>query len=205
VAGAQTTCPPPDLQPLQQPPEIDAQGGVLSTTFVVKMQEHPCVPVFDGTKWTTQPMTLRTYFYPSAPGSSQLTWSTPGAMLRVRRATTPTSGDGDALKILLVNQLPAPSIPDSQCDAACPSGSNCCPAPGQPCPSTCNKGCPQETFPECFHGDNTTNLHFHRPLLGLAEGHGLVDAARVELLAIDVEGVRLDAGHPRHAEEDAGC
>jgi hypothetical protein len=52
VAGAQTTCPPPDLQPLQQPPEIDARGGVLSTTFVVKMQEHPCVPVFDGTKWT---------------------------------------------------------------------------------------------------------------------------------------------------------
>jgi hypothetical protein len=149
VAGAQTTCPPPDLQPLQQPPEIDAQGGVLSTTFVVKMQEHPCVPVFDGTKWTTQPMTLRTYFYPSAPGSSRLTWSTPGATLRVRRATTPTSGDGDALKILLVNQLPVPSIPDSQCDAACPSGSNCCPPPGQPCPSTCAKGCPQETFPEC--------------------------------------------------------
>lgn len=161
VAGAQTTCPPPDLQPLQQPPEIDAQGGVLSTTFVVKMQEHPCVPVFDGTKWTAQPMALRTYFYPSAPGSSQLTWSTPGATLRVRRATTPTSSDGDALKILLVNQLPVPSIPDSQCDAACPSGSNCCPPPGQPCPSTCTKGCPQETFPECFHSDNTTNLHFH--------------------------------------------
>jgi hypothetical protein len=78
VAGAQTTCPPPDLQPLQQPPEIHAQGGVLSTTFVVKMQGHPCVPVFDGTKWTTQPMMLRTYFYPSAPGSSQLTGSTPG-------------------------------------------------------------------------------------------------------------------------------
>ncbi|MGH8584840.1 MAG: multicopper oxidase domain-containing protein [Gammaproteobacteria bacterium] len=118
-------------------------------------------PVFDGTTWTTQPMTLRTYFYPSAPGSSQLTWSTPGATLRVRRATTPTSGDGDALKILLVNQLPAPLIPDSQCDAACPSGSNCCPPPGQPCPSTCTKGCPQETFPACFHGNNTTNLHFH--------------------------------------------
>ncbi|MDQ3775029.1 MAG: hypothetical protein M3461_12050 [Pseudomonadota bacterium] len=66
VAGAQANCPPPDLQSLQQPPEIDAQGGVLSTTFVVKMQEHPCVPVFDGTKWTTQPMTLRTYFYPAA-------------------------------------------------------------------------------------------------------------------------------------------
>ncbi|MGH8565183.1 MAG: multicopper oxidase family protein [Gammaproteobacteria bacterium] len=160
VAAAQTTCPPPELQRLQQPPEIDAQGGMLSTTFVVKMQEHPCVPVFNGTKWITQPMTLRTYFYPPA-GSSQLTWSTPGATLRVRRATTPTSGDGDSLKILLVNQLPVPSIPDSQCDAACPSGSNCCPPPGQPCPSTCTKGCPQETFPECFHGDNTTNLHFH--------------------------------------------
>jgi len=51
VAGAQTSCPRPDRQPLQQPPEIDAQGGVVSTTFVVKMQEHPCVPVFDGTNW----------------------------------------------------------------------------------------------------------------------------------------------------------
>jgi hypothetical protein len=50
VAGAQATCPPPDLQALQQPPEIEAQGGVLSTTFVVKLQEYPCVPVFDGTK-----------------------------------------------------------------------------------------------------------------------------------------------------------
>lgn len=159
-ASAQT-CPPPELQPLQQPPEIDAQGGVLSTTFVVKMQQHPCVPVFDGTNWTTQAMNLRTYFHPQSPGSSQLVWSTPGPTLRVRRATTPTSKDGDALKILLVNQLPLPSIPDSQCDPACPQGSTCCPPPGQPCPSTCTKGCPQETFPECFHGNNTTNLHFH--------------------------------------------
>lgn len=160
AAGAQT-CPQPDLRPLQQPPEIDATKGVLSTTFVVKMQEHPCVPFFDGTNWTTQAMNLRTYFFPQSPGSSQLVWSTPGPTLRVRRATTPTSGDGDALKILLVNQLPLPTIPDSQCDSACPAGSNCCPAPGQPCPATCTKGCPQETYPECFHGNNTTNLHFH--------------------------------------------
>lgn len=68
----------------------------------------------DGTKWTTQPMTLRTLLLSFRRPQQQLTWSTPGATLRVRRATTPTSGDGDALKILLVNQLPAPSIPDSQ-------------------------------------------------------------------------------------------
>lgn len=156
------SCPPPELQPLQQPPEITAQKGVLSTTFVVQMQEHPCVPVFDGTNWSTQAMTLRTYFYPSTPDSSNLTWSTPGPTLRVRRAMSQASGDGDALKILLVNKLPVPSIPDSQCVPACnSSNAACCPPAGQPCPSTCTRGCPQDTWPECFHGEDTTNLHFH--------------------------------------------
>lgn len=160
LARAQT-CPPPELEPLQQPPEIDAQGGAINTTFVVQMQEHPCVPVFDGSNWAMQSLTLRTYFYPSSPGSSQLTWSTPGPTLRLRRATSQGSGDGDALNILLVNKLPVASIPDNQCDAACPSGSVCCPPAGQPCPASCTTGCPQDVWPECFHGDNTTNLHFH--------------------------------------------
>ncbi len=162
AALAQTTCPPPELQPLQQPPEIDAQSGVLSTTFVVRMQEHPCIPVFDGTDWTTQAMTLRTYFHPTTPGSKELTWSTPGPTLRVRRATTPTTKDGDALKILLVNQLPVSSVPDDQCVPACPGGNTaCCPPAGQQCPASCTNGCPQQVWPECFHGEDTTNLHFH--------------------------------------------
>ena len=92
-------------------------------------------------QWTTQPMTLRTYFYPSAPGSSQLTWSTPGATLRVRRATTPTSGDGDELKDPARHAAPGAVDPGQPVRRDVPSGSNACPPPGQPCPSTCTKGC----------------------------------------------------------------
>ncbi len=162
-ASAQTpkACGPPDLQPLQQPPELTAGGGVLSTTLVVQMKENPCVPVFNGTTWTQQPMTLRTYGFTPKPGASPV-FGTPGPTFRVRRATTATSGDGDALKILLVNQLPVPTAPNDQCTSACSSGNpQCCPAPGQPCPSTCANGCAQDIFPACFHGDNNTNLHFH--------------------------------------------
>ncbi len=158
------TCGPPDLQPLKQPAELTAVGGVLSTTLVAQMRANPCVPVFNSTTntWTQVPMTLRTYGFPTTPGSSQLTFATPGPTFRVRRATTSTSGDGDALRILLVNQLPVLPGPNDQCDPACSSSNpQCCPAPGQPCPSTCANGCPQETFPECFHGANNTNLHFH--------------------------------------------
>jgi FtsP/CotA-like multicopper oxidase with cupredoxin domain len=163
-AAAQTpsSCPSEVvLQPLQQPPELEASDGALSTTFTVKMETHPCVPFFDNStnQWTWQAMDLRTYFIPTAPDAEPVP-STPGPTLRVRRAAGSTPGD--SLSILLVNDLPAPTTPTDQCNPACPAGdTTCCPPPGQPCPSSCTKGCPQETFPECFHGDNVTNLHFH--------------------------------------------
>lgn len=156
-----TSCPPPQMQNLEEPAELVAGADhVLSTTLVVQLKENPCVPVFDGTQWTMQPMTLRTYGFPAKAGSSELTFATPGPTFRVRRAagTTP----GDALRILLFNQMPVSDKPSDQCNPDCAAGnSQCCPPPGQPCPSTCTKGCPVDTFPACFHGDNNTNLHFH--------------------------------------------
>lgn len=164
-ALAQTVCGPAQLQPLRQPDVLTPDARhVLSTTLVVQMRENPCVPVFDkaSNNFVMTPMKLRTYGYPAKPGSSQLTFATPGPTFSVRRATTPTSNDGDALKILLVNQLPVVPATANPCNPACSSSNpQCCPAPGQPCPSSCANGCPQETFPACFHGDNNTNLHFH--------------------------------------------
>lgn len=163
--SAQTPCGPAQLQPLKQPDILtpDPKTHLLSTKFVVQMKDNPCVPVFDNASntWKMQPMKLRTYGYPdpNKPGNP-LKFATPGPTFSVRRATPPMPGD--ALSILLVNQLPVLPCNADPCDSACSSSNpQCCPAPGQPCPSTCANGCPQETFPACFHGDNNTNLHFH--------------------------------------------
>lgn len=151
-----SACPPPTLQPLVEPVELKAQGGVLSTTFVVALQNHSCVPIADANgTFSMQPLTLRTYGFPATPGSSTLTWSTPGPTLRLRRATTATSNDGDRLRILLNNQLPPNPTTGNTCSPVCPAGTNCSATPQPKC---CQA---QETFPACFHGDNSTNLHFH--------------------------------------------
>ncbi|HVQ77335.1 MAG TPA: multicopper oxidase domain-containing protein [Candidatus Binatia bacterium] len=164
AGSAQNGCGSPDMQDLVEPPQLRASDGTLSTTLYVQQRSHACVPVFAGTSWTwaEPPMILRTYGFPATAGSSPIAWSTPGPTLRVRRASTPAAGDGDALKILLVNELPVPAISDTQCDPACLSGNAaCCPPAGQPCPESCTQGCPVQTYPECFHGNNSTNLHFH--------------------------------------------
>lgn len=146
------------LQPLVQPPELKAVGGELSTTFKVRMETHPCVPFFDGDKWTHKAMALRTYLFPTA--DEEWTPSTPGPTLRLHRADGSTPGD--SLSILLVNDLPALTKPADQCNPTCPADdTTCCPPEGQPCPDSCKRGCAQEVSPECFHGDNVTNLHFH--------------------------------------------
>jgi FtsP/CotA-like multicopper oxidase with cupredoxin domain len=134
-------------------PELQAQNGLLSTTFTVKQQEQ-CVPVWDGSQWTMQLMTLRTYDWPGAPTDTQPPQRIPGPTLRVRRASQKGAQDGDRLQINLINRLPVNSIPDTQCDT-CPAGTDCT-AAGAPMCCTA-----QDKYPECFHGDNTTNLHFH--------------------------------------------
>jgi L-ascorbate oxidase len=157
-------------QELVNPPEIHAQGNVLKTTFDVQ-QKTFCIPKTDnkdGT-WTTQAMTLRTYIYPH-PTTGQPTWGLPGPTLRLRKAPAP-GGKGDALEVLLKNSLPFPD--GSTCDSACAAGTTCDCSPGalgalmQRCNTAtpaaeccCIVNCTQKA-PNCQHGDNVTNLHFH--------------------------------------------
>ena len=54
----------------------------------------------------------------------------------------------------LVNELP------KQVGTACMSGTSCSPDCGGPNAPTCC-GVTGETAPDCFHGLNVTNIHFH--------------------------------------------
>jgi FtsP/CotA-like multicopper oxidase with cupredoxin domain len=183
-AARAQTCPStvPTGEELRMPPEIKAAGGVLSTTFSVEMKQQ-CVPVQDAAgNWSYQSVPLRTYVYTN-PATGQPTWGFPGPTLHIRKGEDASSTGqkvaftpGDRLKILLVNKLTPDTVPHGQCDDACAgTGTDCStidPLPaGLACAAAAAKGTllagcccvvnKNQTYPECFHGDNTTNLHFH--------------------------------------------
>jgi FtsP/CotA-like multicopper oxidase with cupredoxin domain len=166
-----------DQQELRSIPEIVAQGGGIDATFDVQMKTL-CVPTTtqvgtrqDGDRtikiFSSQAMNLRTYAYSASP-DNRASWCYPGPTLRLSKASQP-GGTGDSLAILLKNSLPPSS--DSTCDSACPAGTTCNPADLPALLTSCaaNSGGPNcccvidltQKAPNCFHGDNTTNLHFH--------------------------------------------
>ncbi len=132
---------------LQEPDTISAQNGQLQTVFVVK-SEAKCAPFWNGSAWTLQSMTLRNYGYNTVPvdlnqptdvdamiNNGTIKWSYPGATLRLNKATT-AQGTGDRLRMRLYNRL-TPNI-----DVGCLAPTN-------------------STTPNCFHGNEITNMHFH--------------------------------------------
>jgi FtsP/CotA-like multicopper oxidase with cupredoxin domain len=180
-----TSCPDvEDQEELREIPVLAALEGAkeLSTTFDVQMRTF-CVSngKKTGTRtrpdgkvvnlYSAQPFKLRTYVY-TDPKSGKTFCGFPGPTLSVRKAGADDKG-GQGIAILLKNSLPAAS---EDCANACPSSvpsCNCddaalkalltdkCSVP-QPAPQECCCliQCKQEA-PNCFHGDNTTNLHFH--------------------------------------------
>lgn len=160
---------------LENPPEITASGGKLNTWFDVRFQTF-CVPETDNKDGTfkTVPLKLRTY---TSPARRVLPEDTPrpatdltGPTLRLRKFTPP-SRPGDALEIMLKNSLPFPA--GAACNSACDASAPACDcSPGtlgaliKKCTTTkdpdccCVINCTQKA-PNCLHGDNVTNLHFH--------------------------------------------
>lgn len=172
------TCPNvKDKQELRTIAEIPASGKVLNTTFDVQLKTL-CVPtttvvgteVIGGqtvTSYSAKPLSLRTYVYPD-PKTGQPTWCYPGPTLRLSKATAP-GGTGDALAILLKNSLKPEA--DGSCDSACTAGTTCNPADLQKLIQECSADSSgpncccvvdlTQKAPNCLHGNNTTNLHFH--------------------------------------------
>lgn len=186
VAAEAQECPNvEDNQELRKVPELVAAPGQreLSTTFDVQMKTL-CIPTKtvvgertdpDGTKITiykAAPMQLRTYVYPDPANPGKTTFGLPGPTLRVRKAGADGKG-GQGIAILLKNSLPASN---EACETACPSTVQCaadqcqpdklaalvkaCSSATKPNNCCCVINCTQKA-PNCFHGDNTTNLHFH--------------------------------------------
>jgi FtsP/CotA-like multicopper oxidase with cupredoxin domain len=141
-------------QDLIEPPVIQSVNGVLDTTLRIENKQHS-VPVWRqaGGQWSCcmQSMTLRTYGFPKPDGTAAFQFGFPGPTLKLRKAGAP-GGQGDRLKVKLVNALPVNS---GAMDHDCHACSGC----SDPNPPKCCQA--QDAFPNCFHGDDITNLHFH--------------------------------------------
>jgi FtsP/CotA-like multicopper oxidase with cupredoxin domain len=173
-------CPPPPKDPpFKEPPVIAAkcngqpckpgQPGAIDTEFRIETREM-CVPT---SATASSALTLRTYVFPDPANPKNWIYGYPGPTLALRKPST-QGAKGDSLAILLVNNLASDS---NECDSACPATDSngnpfVCPARKDlPDPSTqCGKNASpycccwvnaNQQAPDCFHGDNTTNLHFH--------------------------------------------
>jgi|SoiMetStandDraft_2_1073263.scaffolds.fasta_scaffold08317_3 FtsP/CotA-like multicopper oxidase with cupredoxin domain len=188
AALAQTSgaCPMPvDGQPFAQPFVLRPTNGVLSTTLVVNLNTSPCLPQWNGSSWVYAQGSVRNYFLEKELPSPQQQAMLPGPTMRVRQTylkdpSKPPGPDnpivrmGDQVQVLLKNQLPNNPLDPHAC---VPATYRSCTVDGkaqvcQPA-SDGNTGCPNnptvqcdtlqvpQTSPECFHGLDVTNLHFH--------------------------------------------
>ncbi len=135
-----------DGRDLQQPQEFspDEATGVLATELVVRIRER-CVPVWTNEGgWEWQIKNLRTYGFPidhsaaidpSDPDDPNIAWSAPGPTFVLNAGSAPDALDGSRFMMALHNYMPTQ---DSY-----------------------HEGDPSYEFPNCFHGDNVTNFHFH--------------------------------------------
>lgn len=157
-------CDPYQQEELREPVEILPVDGVLETQLVVAMKRR-CVPVYSSaTGWKNEPLSLRTYGYPidhskrltgdsvQNLASVDLNWSAPGPTFVLNKATAPDLNNGTNFKMVLFNRL-EPEEDPHRCNeikiAASASDDG-----------TVQTFTPQTT-PNCFHGDNSTNFHFH--------------------------------------------
>ncbi|HYM60993.1 MAG TPA: multicopper oxidase domain-containing protein [Thermoanaerobaculia bacterium] len=173
---------------LVQPFEIKAQKGAVNTTLRVELKERP-VPVWintanfgDPPNWqcSMQKMKLRLFGYPTPDG---FVYGFPGPTLRLRKAPTPNSL-GDGIKIKLVNGMP--KGPNDVCDNSVQAICDCS---GSTKPQCCTA---QDVAPNCFHGDNDTNLHFH--------GTHVSPQAPQDYVLLELRPKGSDtSGHPAHA------
>ncbi|MDD9969018.1 MAG: multicopper oxidase domain-containing protein [Myxococcales bacterium] len=153
---------------LRQPVTIHPSKGTIDTQLVVRQVER-CVPVWisnglDGgvPHWEMQTLELRTYGFPKEPGmtidstdaddphSDKIVWSAPGPTFVMHPATDAGLSDGTHFKMKLYNRMAADAGEDG-----------CQPLSG-------DAGTPSQVVdgqviepPNCFHGPNTTNFHFH--------------------------------------------
>ena len=160
-----------------------------------------------GQQWNQLRLPLRMYgtsldpsrpIDPDNPDDSNTIYSFPGPTMRVRKSSAPGKTDGTRLKLNLFNRLPYQDYPGdpNKCNPECviePPKPN-----GAADPVKFPNGelvC--QVAPDCFHGDNATNLHFHGTHISPQE-HS--DYVLLTLLPKGAEGVKAHM-HPHGATE----
>lgn len=141
--------------------------------------------------WEMQTLSLRTYGFPrdpkvpiteadaDDPNSPNIAWSAPGPTFVVYPASKPGAPDGTQFKMRLYNRMPhdpnpGACLPNWKCNTSGPDAgvdpvTGQCRAPidpnlgGQPeqTPHQVLDGGQVIEPPNCFHGPNSTNFHFH--------------------------------------------
>ena len=171
-----------------------------------------------GGIWNTQAQCLRTYVYPGPDGKP--TWGYkdpttgnlmvfPGPTLRLAKGEAASEGKpaskGNTLKLTLKNSLTASG---GECDSACPTTvtcpqdtlckdstaltsliNACADTSALPANCCCIVDCTQKA-PNCFHGDETTNLHYHGSHVSPQEHQDFI------LLELKPESARPAQGAP---------
>lgn len=176
---------------LREPTKIGAHAdNILETELVVRIRKR-CVPVWVSPNWEMQTLNLRTYGFPREPGikitdkdaddpsSPNIAWSAPGPTFVLSTATAPGAPDGSNFKMRLYNRMPHSPDPHAcqtilKCNKGGPNAgvdpaTGECKVPLDPknqgaylpmVPSQEVDGNVIEP-PNCFHGPNSTNFHFH--------------------------------------------
>jgi FtsP/CotA-like multicopper oxidase with cupredoxin domain len=150
-----------DEHPLR---ELTPDGAnVLSTTLDVRPCSTgsnaavPCPSVPEmtksGDKWTCRMITPNIPLYGSPDASGKLTYGFPAPTLRIRKADSETTL-GSRLTIRLQNHL----TPGDDAEA-CIQQTPLCDCSRNPKPQCCLAN--TDKAPNCFHGFDATNLHFH--------------------------------------------
>lgn len=137
---------------LREPTTVRAKDGTLNTTLEV-WPSPITVPVLNSKTGDCVYKTFEGRMYRD-PETGKLTF--PGPTLRVRRADE--SRPGDSIRVLLDNHLP-PFPEDCVWAGAGKRLCDCTVAPEKQ-PQCCQETI-RPTGMNCFHGANTTNLHFH--------------------------------------------
>jgi FtsP/CotA-like multicopper oxidase with cupredoxin domain len=156
-------CAPLLDQPLRRIPELIAENGVLRGTVVLSSEQQRIafrtppglgnVPGMPGLYFVCQPQYVRTFrgvdARPAMPvvGANDYPNPMPGPTLRARV--------GDVVALTLLNHVNPSDFGDSIDRAERGIGTGC---------DESTAGYPQQggdSFPDCFHGSSTGNIHFH--------------------------------------------
>src|ERR1041385_5949354 len=136
-------------RPFTEPPRLTPQGNQTLTVNLDIKQFPVSVPTLDNNgNCVMQTFNLREY------GVNAAAYTFPGPTFVLNKASLDGKTPGDRL---LVNPSKSPSPSAELCT---PNGNSQCPRSGTGTQPQCCLATPSLP-PDCFHGNNTTNLHFH--------------------------------------------